>query len=783
MKKITKVFIFFILIASAAIGQTPTYFNTSTAGGANIFPLGSTATTRKVQWCIPAGNLGSVPVNNNITVVYFQAGNTTTQTYPNLNIRMKTGTTAGLVGAGGLFETGMTTVYSGVNVTKSSTAGAWFSFTLTTPWLYDPTLPLLLEVEQNATSGTGQQVYQALAFSGAGNGRMWGDYAQPSYIGSGANLINFGIDVIPATPCTAPPSTNTAVGPTVAACPNSSALVMLASSYSLGGLTYQWQSSTTSSVGPFTAIAGATNAALSTPSLTVNSWFNVVVTCTNPGGGASYTTSAGQVSVSPVITSTAPYFESFEGIGVPNRLPNCSWSISNPATCTTYTSSNTLGRIPRTGTSFASFYYTPAGMDYFYTNGIYLTAGVTYSAALWYETEYYGYNNWTDLSILYGAAQTPTGLVSIASTNGPAVSNVYKSLSNTFHVPTTGLYYIAVRATATSGSAQYLSWDDLSITIPCSTVSANSPTISLSVNSTTICAGDLLNLTATGADTYTWNTGSNASAFSDSPAMTTTYNVVGTSTLTGCTNTVSQIIVVNPAPTMFVISDKATVCSGSPVSLHALGVVTCTWSNGSNNLIINPTPTVSTTYTVIGSGADGCTATLAQMISVNTLPNVTASSSSPNQMCIGETVALTAAGTAVSYQWTSNTSSLLWSGTTIYPTPTATSIFTVTGTDANGCQNRTTIVQNVDACTGLKQNTASAGLRIYPNPTSGEFTVEHNSSLSKTIDVTDLSGRLIYTTVSSQQVIKLNIKDLANGIYYVKIKTTDSADIIKIVKQ
>ena len=92
----------------------------------------------------------------------------------------------------------------------------------------------------------------------------------------------------------------------------------------------------------------------------------------------------------------------------------------------------------------------------FYTNGIYLKAGVTYSAALWYQTEYYGYNNWTDLSILYGTTQTATGQVTIATTAGPAISNVYKSLSNTFTVPTSGIYYIAVRGTGnTSSSAQY----------------------------------------------------------------------------------------------------------------------------------------------------------------------------------------------------------------------------------------------------------------------------------------------------------------------------------------
>jgi hypothetical protein len=445
--------------------------------------------------------------------------------------------------------------------------------------------------------------------------------------------------------------------------------------------------------------------------------------------------------------------------------------------------------MPHTGNAFASFYYNPSGTNYFYTNGIYMTAGITYSAALWYETEYYGYNNWSNLSILYGTTQTTTGLVTIASTPGPAVSNIYKSLSNTFTVPTTGLYYIAVKGVgSTASSAQYLSWDDLSITIPCGgTVSINTPTLTMASNNTVICSGDPINLTASGADTYTWNTGSNSSVINDSPAMTTTYVVVGTSTLTGCTNTVSQMITVNPAPLIYVITDKISVCSGSPAHLNVLGVSTCTWSTGSNNLNITVSPTVSTTYTAIGSNSYGCSASSTQMINVNPLPNVTAASSAPNQMCVGEKITLTASSSSsagpISFQWMSNSSSLLLAGTSVEVSPNVTTIYTVTATDANGCQKSTTIVQNVDVCAGINQNVASSDVKVYPNPTAGEFTIEHNNSNSKTIEVVDITGKLIYTATTTQQSTNVSLKGFASGIYYAKIYTGSSVDVIKIVKQ
>ena len=454
-----------------------------------------------------------------------------------------------------------------------------------------------------------------------------------------------------------------------------------------------------------------------------------------------------------------------------------------PGGCQTYTSSNTLGRIPRTGNSFASFYYLPAGNKYFYTNGLNLTAGITYSAALWYETEYYGYTNWTDLSILYSTTQTTTGMVPIVSSNGPAVSNIYKPLSGTFTVPATGLYYIVIKATSTSGSATYLTWDDLSITIPCEENSPNTPTVGLTANTTTICTGDMVNLNASGADTYTWSTGANGTVISDSPLINTVYNVIGTNTLTGCVSSKSETVIVNSTPVIFVVTNKQTVCSGSPANLTALGGSSYIWSNGSNGANITVSPTVATTFTVLATGANGCTGVATQMIGVNPLPTVTATSNRPNEMCPTETAQLTAAGSAVSYQWVSNSSPLLLSGNPINVSPNATTIYTVTGTDANGCQKSTTVVQNVISCVGVNEHTMLSGLHVYPNPTLGEFSVESKNTLNKMIEVIDVTGKVIFSTVSSQHVIKVDLKGFSNGVYYLKIQTNNSVEVTKVIKE
>ena len=579
--------------------------------------------------------------------------------------------------------------------------------------------------------------------------------------------------------CASTPTGLSVYTPTYAICPNTSANINVNGFTSDLGVVYQWLSSTSTTVGPWTVISGANSVIYTTPNLNATTYYGVAVTCTNAVG---VVTVANVVNIAATTTSAVPYFESFEGIQGANKAPNCSWSIpSLGGSAYTYTSSNTLGRTPRTGTNFASFYYSPSGQLFFYTNGIQLNAGITYSASLWYQTEYYGYNNFTDLSILYGTTQTTTGLIQIASTNGPAVSNVYRQLNNTFTVATSGLYYVAVRATATSGSAQYLNWDDLSITVPCQ---VNSPTVALSTSTTNICAGDNVVLTASGADTYTWNTGANTNLITETPNVNTLYTVVGSSSLSGCSTTLTQMVNVNPAPTILAYASSPTVCSGQNTSINALGAMSAssyTWNTGANTSFITVAPTAPTTYTVLGSNSYGCIGMATQAIAVNALPTIGVTSSQANDMCVGETQVLTATG-GVTYAWVAGGSGAIMQGNPVTINPTSSTVYTVTGTNANGCSNKSTITQNVSECTGVKGNKLN-NVSVYPNPTSGEITVVLNNSDVKTVQVMDITGRIISTSTSSLEAVKVNLANVSNGIYYVKIQSGTSVEVVKVVKQ
>lgn len=583
-----------------------------------------------------------------------------------------------------------------------------------------------------------------------------------------------------STPCSGTPTAGSIVTPTYQLCAGESANLILSNFSSDLGITYQWSHSNVSTVGPWTVIPNANTVLYNTPGLTNTMYYQVVVTCTN--GGQSVNVAA-QVVVAGITTSVVPYFESFEGIPRNNKLPNCSWSADDlGSNALTYTASNTLGRTPKSGSKFASFYYNPGGTRSYYTNGIWLDANITYSASVWFQTEYYGYNNWTDLSILVGPNQNATGQQTVASTNGPAISNVYKSLSNTFQVTSSGIYYVAIRATGSTGSsAQYLSWDDLLIEIPCS---LNSPTMTLTSNQSTICANDPSGVTisATGANSYSWSTGENTGQVTVFPNIpgNITYYVTGTNTLTNCKQTLSQMVVVNPAPNLNAFANPPVVCSGSPVNLHAFGAASFLWTNSSTGGVVTVNPANTGTYGVSGTNQYGCTSNATVQVLVNQLPSISAQNI-PELACVGDIVVFDPTG-ASNYQFVSSNLYLTVSPANVQLTSAGVASYTIYGTDNNGCQGMEDYQIVVEECTGLGKHALSGSVRVYPNPTSGLLTIELGQNAGH-IEVADVTGRVVMSAESNAAVMNLDLNQLAGGLYYVKVKTVNRTETVQVIRQ
>ncbi|MBA3680191.1 MAG: T9SS type A sorting domain-containing protein [Bacteroidetes bacterium] len=128
-------------------------------------------------------------------------------------------------------------------------------------------------------------------------------------------------------------------------------------------------------------------------------------------------------------------------------------------------------------------------------------------------------------------------------------------------------------------------------------------TPTISVNNGTICSGGSFTIAPGGASTYTISGGNTIVA----PTTNTSYNVTGTSAA-GCvgSNTAVSSVSVNALPTVGASSNQSLICVGQTATLSATGATTYSWLPSGSGSSITVTPTVSTTYTVNGTDANGC---------------------------------------------------------------------------------------------------------------------------------------------------------------------------------
>ncbi|MEN9998926.1 MAG: hypothetical protein RI922_1916 [Bacteroidota bacterium] len=215
---------------------------------------------------------------------------------------------------------------------------------------------------------------------------------------------------------------------------------------------------------------------------------------------------------------------------------------------------------------------------------------------------------------------------------------------------------------------------------------ATLPTVSAGLDQT-ICTGSSVTLSGSGANTYSWNNGvTNGIAFT--PVSTTTYTLTGTS-LQGCTNTDQVTVTISSGITVNAGAD-VTICSGTSTTLTASGATTYSWSpSGQTTASITINPSSTTTYTVTGTSAgciasDNVTVTITSGAPINAGPDVS--------ICTGGSTTLSASG-GVTYAWDNS----LGSGNNLSVSPTSTTTYTVTGTDAGGCIGTDNVVVTVNS--------------------------------------------------------------------------------------
>jgi photosystem II stability/assembly factor-like uncharacterized protein len=227
---------------------------------------------------------------------------------------------------------------------------------------------------------------------------------------------------------------------------------------------------------------------------------------------------------------------------------------------------------------------------------------------------------------------------------------------------------------------------------------------SFTVNSVTICSGQTVTLTAIGGTNYSWSNGQTTQSIAVSPVSGIT-NYTVSSTFDCCLKSAISTVTILSLPAVSV--NSATICAGSTATLTASGANTYSWfptiglSNSSGNSV-SASPTVTSTYSVIGTNSCGNDTAISTVTILN-LPIITASSAT---VCAGVTATLTASG-ATTYTWSPTNGLSSITGSPVLATPLNTTTYSISGTDINGCANSATALVTIHQLPIISVNSAT----------------------------------------------------------------------------
>jgi hypothetical protein len=278
------------------------------------------------------------------------------------------------------------------------------------------------------------------------------------------------------------------------------------------------------------------------------------------------------------------------------------------------------------------------------------------------------------------------------------------------------------------------------------TANASIPTITISLSNTLTCANSTATASASSSaalPTYLWSgpsvvSGSTtANAIVDQPGN---YTVTITDIPTGCSATsninVTQDITL---PSVTVTSSSSVICSGNSSTLTANGALTYTWNTTQNTSSISVSPGTTSSYTVSGTGTNGCVNSTIETVTVNATPILSITGNT--NICKGSTSMLTGSG-ATSYTWNSGANT-----TTISVTPTITTTYTLTGDNGNGCFSLLPVTVSIipnKAITGIVTSTAGA--------TGGDIIIyKYTANLSQwdSLTITPIAGTYTFNNIDS----------------------------------
>ncbi|CAN5749906.1 hypothetical protein BH11BAC7_BH11BAC7_25910 [soil metagenome] len=307
------------------------------------------------------------------------------------------------------------------------------------------------------------------------------------------------------------------------------------------------------------------------------------------------------------------------------------------------------------------------------------------------------------------------------------------------------------------------------------------PTVTLS-SFTTVCDnGGMVTLTGESPAGGTWS-GTNVSGNMFDPSAGTQAVSYMYTDANGCSATATQQFTVNAAPTITITSINAICSNSSMLTLTGATPAGGTWSGtGVSAGQFDPasgTQTVTYTFT----GANGCTNSNSTMVTVNTAPTATYTSTI-NTVCLNDAAVTLSGGSPAGG---------VYSGTGVsagnFNPMTAgngTHVITYTYTDANSCSDAATHSIVVNACVGINEIVSDNQLMIFPNPTTGVFTIALAQEVqgAVTVNIMSVDGKLISSEqrTATNSTLNFDLSAQPKGVYLLEVQSAAGRSYTKII--
>ncbi len=350
------------------------------------------------------------------------------------------------------------------------------------------------------------------------------------------------------------------------------------------------------------------------------------------GSATSYTWSANAgsastatVNVSPTTTTTYTLLSSDASSCVGTNVITV-YVNSTPTLSVSGSTSICSGNSTILYASGASSYTWNTGTNTYYGQNIYLAPGSNSTYTL---TGANG-NCVSTQTVLITVSPSPTiniaGNTSICSGSSIVLSGsgstTYTWSSNAGSVNTSSVNVnptYSTTYTLTGSNGNCTSQNTISVFV------TSTPTLSVTGASNSICSGAGTTLSASGAGSYTLNTGSiivSAQSIGVNPTTTTSYTLSGSNG--SCAS--STVVTVNVLAAPVITINAPMICIGNTGTLTATGAGSYTWSptpqfSNSNGSTVLDNPNQTTTYTVTGIGGTGCLGTATVTLQVDSCLN------------------------------------------------------------------------------------------------------------------------------------------------------------------